>query len=119
MRMRVDMRMPETIVVYAGGHVHALDPMTGQTVWRTKLPKAWASSIGTVVIDADVVLAGVGGRVYCLDVTDGRLLWTNDLPGMGLGMAAVATPETSASGAAQSAQHLANAQAAAIAATAG
>jgi len=34
---------------------------------------------------------------------------------MGLGMAAVATPETSANGAAQAAQQAANAQAAAVA----
>ncbi|MCA8913544.1 MAG: PQQ-binding-like beta-propeller repeat protein [Planctomycetes bacterium] len=115
MRLRVDMKMPEMIVAYVGGHVHSLDPMTGQTLWSTRLPKAYKQSIGTVVIDGDVVLAGVGGRIYCLDVIDGRILWLNELPGMGLGMAAVATPETSANGAAQAAQQAANAQAAAVA----
>ncbi|MCA8935077.1 MAG: PQQ-binding-like beta-propeller repeat protein [Planctomycetes bacterium] len=118
MRMRMDLNMPEMIIVYVGGHVHALDPMTGQTLWSTRLPKAYKQSIGTVVIDGDIALAGVGGRIYCLDVTDGRILWVNEMPGMGLGMAAVATPNTSANGAAQSAQQAANAQAAVAAAAA-
>ena len=117
MRMRVDMRMPEAVVVYVGGYVHALNPMTGDTVWSTKLPKAYKSSIGGAIIDGDVVLAGVGGRVYCLDITDGRLLWQNDMPGMGLGMVSVATPVTS-SESAQGAQQIANAQAASAAAAA-
>ena len=92
MRMRVDMRMPEAVIAYVGGRVFSLDPLTGKTIWETKLPKAYRSSIGGAIIDGDVVLAGVGGRVYCLDVTDGRILWQNDLPGMGLGMVSVATP---------------------------
>lgn len=119
MRMRIDMRMPEAIVVYVGGCVHALDPMTGQTRWSTSLPRAYKQSIGTVLIDGDVVLAGVGGRVYCLDIVDGRILWQNDMPSMGLGMVAVATPATSGNGSAQSAQQAANAQAAAAAAATG
>lgn len=95
MRMRVDMRMPEAVIAYVGGRVFSLDPLTGRTIWETKLPKAYRSSIGGTIIDGDVVLAGVGGRVYCLDITDGRILWQNDLPGMGLGMVSVSTPTVS------------------------
>jgi outer membrane protein assembly factor BamB len=116
MRMRINMQLPPAIVAYVGGFVHALDPLTGNTVWERKLPKAYKASIGTVLIDGDVVLAGVGGRVYCLDLSSGRVLWTNEMPGLGLGMVAVATPATSANGAAQAAQAAANAQAAAVAA---
>jgi outer membrane protein assembly factor BamB len=116
--MRVNLEMPRAIVAYAGGHVQALDPLTGQTIWSTNLPKAYKTSIGTVLIDGDMVLAGVGGRVYCLDITDGRLIWVNELPGMGFGMVALATPVTSADGPAQSAQQAANAQAASAAAIA-
>lgn len=117
MRMRIDMQMPEAVVVYVGGHVHAIDPMSGNTLWSTRLPKAYKQSIGTVLIEGDVVLAGVGGRVYCLDIYDGRVMWVNEMPGMGLGMVAVATPQSSANGAAQAAQQAANAQAAATAAS--
>jgi len=92
MRMRVDMRMPEAVIAYVGGRVFSLDPLTGKTIWETKLPKAYRSSIGGTIIDGDVVLAGVGGRVYCLDISDGRILWQNEMPGMGLGMVSVATP---------------------------
>jgi outer membrane protein assembly factor BamB len=115
--MRIDMQMPEAVVVYVGGHVHAIDPMSGNTLWSTRLPKAYKQSIGTVLIEGDVVLAGVGGRVYCLDIYDGRVMWVNEMPGMGLGMVAVATPQSSANGAAQAAQQAANAQAAATAAS--
>lgn len=115
MRMRVDMRMPEAVIAYVGGHVFSLDPLTGKTIWETKLPKAYRTSIGGAIIDGDVVLAGVGGRVYCLDITDGRLLWMNEMPGLGLGMVSVATPAGS-SDSAQGAQQIANAQAAAEAA---
>ncbi|MCB9895864.1 MAG: PQQ-binding-like beta-propeller repeat protein [Planctomycetes bacterium] len=118
MRMRMDMRMPEAIVVYVGGHVHAVEPMSGQTLWSTRLPKTYKQSIGTVLVEGDVVLAGVGGRLYCLDIYDGRLIWMNEMPGMGLGMVAVATPAGSANGSAQAAQQAANAQAAATAAVA-
>ena len=115
MRMRIDMRMPEAIIVYVGGNVCALEPMTGETVWSTKLPKAYKTSIGTVLVEGDVVLAGVGGRVYCLSLQDGRLMWMNDMPRAGLGMVAVATPLSSANGAAQSAQAAAEAAARAAA----
>lgn len=116
MRMRIDMQLPPAIVAYVGGAVHALDPLTGKSIWHKKLPKAYKTSIGTVLIDGDIVLAGVGGRVYCLELASGRLLWTNEMPGLGLGMVAVATPATSANGTAQAAQQAAaNAQAAAVA----
>ena len=117
MRMRNSLGMPEHIVVYVGGWVHSLNPLDGKTLWETKLPKAYQSSLGSVVIDGDVVLAGVGGRVYCLDVQDGRLLWQNDMPGLGLGMVSLATPNASASSAAE--QQSANAQAAAVSANIG
>lgn len=115
MRMRVDMRMPEAVIAYVGGRVFSLDPLTGETIWETKLPKAYRASIGGAIIDGDVVLAGVGGRVYCLDITDGRILWMNEMPGLGLGMVSVATPAVS-SDPSQAAQQIANAQAAAAAA---
>jgi outer membrane protein assembly factor BamB len=110
------MNMPEMIVVYVGGHVHSLDPLTGNTLWKTRLPKAYRNSIGTLLIEGDVVLAGAAGRVYCLDISDGRILWVNEMRWMGLGMVAVATPNGSADGSSQAAQQAANGQAAAAAA---
>lgn len=91
MRPRLNLNMPEVVVAYVGGEVHALDPLNGATLWCTALPKAYRQSTGTVLVEGDVVLAGVGGRLYCLDLTDGRILWVNDFPGRGLGMVAMAT----------------------------
>ncbi|MHC4839733.1 MAG: outer membrane protein assembly factor BamB family protein [Planctomycetota bacterium] len=118
MRIRSNLNFPEEIYAYVGGHIHAINPYTGETVWQTRLPKAYKSSIGTVIVDGDIVLAGVGGYLHALDKMDGRLLWTNEFKSMGLGIVGIATRASSADGSAQAAQQQANAQAAAVAAAA-
>lgn len=119
MRLRMDMQVPEIVVVLIRGRVMGLEPKTGRTLWETKLPKTYGSYIGTVMIDGDLVLAGVAGRIHALDVRDGRLLWTNDMPGLGHGMVAMATPSASANGAAQAVQQAAGYTAAVTGAAAG
>lgn len=104
MRMRTNLNMPEYLVAYVGGHIHAIDGLRGTTLWSTKLSGAYKASVGSVMLDGDVVLAGVGGRVYCLDINDGRVLWVNELPGMGLGMVSLATRNGHSDEAAQAAQ---------------
>jgi outer membrane protein assembly factor BamB len=89
------MKLPKALVVYVGGHVHAIYPETGHTAWSTRLPKAYKASTGTVLIEGDIIVAGVGGRVYCLDLSDGRILWINQMPGLGLGMVSMATTRQS------------------------
>ena len=98
MRLRLNMEMPQALAVYVGGHIHAIYPDTGDTAWSTKLPKAYKSSTGTILIEGDVVIAGVGGRVYCLDLSDGRILWINQMRRMGLGMVSMATTRQNTGG---------------------
>jgi outer membrane protein assembly factor BamB len=65
-------------------HVAALDPQTGEELWRTRLPKC--SAIGepvTMVIKDGRLYVGSYGQVWCLDQRDGTLLWRNGLPKLG------------------------------------
>lgn len=66
-----------------GGHVLALDPATGEEVWRRKLQ---AHSFQTILRRGDRVFAGVGGELWCLDAATGEILWTNKLKGLGMGL---------------------------------
>jgi outer membrane protein assembly factor BamB len=75
--------------VYIGikGRVLALDRVTGEEVWRTKLQSASVMTLG--LIDGQL-FAGVNGELYCLDAADGKVLWRNRLRGLGTGFLAIA-----------------------------
>jgi outer membrane protein assembly factor BamB len=103
MRPPNHMTFPERVVVYVGGHVVSLDPVSGTTIWKTKLPKCYKHSIGTVLMDGDIVIAGVGGYVFALNIEDGAILWQNDMPRLGHGMISIATPSAAADSAAAAA----------------
>ena len=70
------------------GEVIALDRTTGQEVWHAKLT---GGDFVNLLLDKDRLIATTKGKVFCLDVATGQLLWRNDLPGMGLGLASIAT----------------------------
>ncbi len=63
-------------------HVAALDPRTGEELWRTKLPHSGGAVVALLIGQAHV-FAGHAGRVYCLDKRLGSILWENNLPRMG------------------------------------
>ncbi len=63
-------------------HVAAIDPRTGEEMWRTKLPKGAASHPVTLLIKGQQIYAGHHGHVFCLNRRDGTILWHNDLPRM-------------------------------------
>jgi hypothetical protein len=63
-------------------HVAALDPHTGDELWRTKLPHG-GGSVVTLVIKGQHLFVGHAGHAYCLDKRSGQILWENGLPGMG------------------------------------
>lgn len=70
------------------GTVSALDPASGQEVWRTKL--STGSIFGgtyrqdvNVIEDGGIVIAGVNGYVFGLNAQTGQVLWYNELTGMG------------------------------------
>ena len=91
-----------------GGHVVALDPASGQELWRTKIKD---SSVTTIWSVGQRIYAGSQGEVFCLDAAVGHVLWHNKLKGLGQGVVAFPGSEPEAAAA------VAAAQAAAIAAT--
>jgi len=71
-------------VLYIGTnrHVAAIDPKTGEEVWRTKLPLS-TGAVVTILIQGRRLLVGAGGHLFCLDRGTGEIIWKNDLPKMG------------------------------------
>ena len=75
-------RSKHGLIIGVGGHVLAIDPGTGEELWRTKLK---GGSIVTVRETAKRIYAGVTGELWCLDRASGEILWHNKLKGLGLG----------------------------------
>jgi outer membrane protein assembly factor BamB len=63
-------------------YVAAVDPRTGEELWRTKLPHA-GTAIVTVLVGKAYLFVGHAGHVYCLDKRLGSIIWENGLPRMG------------------------------------
>jgi outer membrane protein assembly factor BamB len=77
------------LYIGVGGHVVAINPGTGEEIWRRKLR---ASTFVTVQATGDVVLAGAAGELFCLDATTGTIRWRNRLKGLGTGLVALGGP---------------------------
>jgi outer membrane protein assembly factor BamB len=73
------------LYIGVGGHVVAINPSTGEEIWRRKLR---ASTFVTVQVAGDAVLAGAAGELFCLDATTGTIRWRNRLKGLGMGLVA-------------------------------
>jgi len=71
------------LYIGTNAHVVALDPWTGDELWRTKLPRCLTGAIVSLTVKHHLLFAGAAGRVWCLDKRDGRVLWQNNLPGLG------------------------------------
>lgn len=72
------------LYIGTNGHVVALDPWTGNELWRTKLPRCGGmGQIVSITIKHHLLFAGASGRAWCLDKRDGRVLWQNNLPRLG------------------------------------
>jgi outer membrane protein assembly factor BamB len=78
-------RMRDYTIIGVGSHVVAVDPMSGDEAWRTKLK---TSGFVTVSVSGNRVLAGAGGELFCLDRSTGEMIWRNKLKGLGLGVIA-------------------------------
>lgn len=83
-------------VIYLGikGTVLALNRITGQEIWRTKLK---GQSYVNLVIENDNIYATTQGEIFCLETHTGKLRWHNQLKGMGFGLVSIATHESSQS----------------------
>jgi outer membrane protein assembly factor BamB len=78
-------RVNDRLFLGVGGHVVAIDPATGEEIWRTKLK---STTVTTVWADGKRVYGGAQGELFCLDAASGSLLWHNKLTGLGMGIVA-------------------------------
>ena len=100
-------RNQKRMYIGVGSHVVAIDPTTGNELWRTKLK---TSQFVTISVSERNIFAGAGGELFCLDATTGEILWRNKLKGLGWGLVSFGSPSDVAAAAA-----IAAAQAAAAA----
>ena len=99
------------LYVGLGGHVVAIDPVTGAEIWRRKLR---ASSFVTIAVEPDAIYAGANGELFCLDRATGAIRWHNKLKGLGTSVVAFGASDATTTAAAA---HAAQAAAAAAAAS--
>ena len=75
------------LVIGSNGFVSAVDPASGQEIWRRQLQTGIFTSTGgadvSVLVRGDIVFAGAAGHLFCLSTHTGEILWSNELPGMG------------------------------------
>ena len=78
-------RARDRLFLGVGGHVVAIDPATGDEIWRTRLK---STTVTTVWSDGKRVYGGAQGELFGLDAASGNLLWHNKLKGLGMGIVA-------------------------------
>jgi outer membrane protein assembly factor BamB len=77
--------LKDRLFIGIGGRVVALDPMTGQELWRQRLA---SSGVATVAIIGEGLYGAAAGELFRLDPATGQILWQNKLEGLGLGVVA-------------------------------
>jgi outer membrane protein assembly factor BamB len=75
------------LYIGCNGHVSAIDPSSGNEVWRTPLSTGVFSSAShqdvCILEHEGKVYAGCYGHLFSLDANTGDILWKNDLTGLG------------------------------------
>jgi outer membrane protein assembly factor BamB len=82
------MQTVNPLVIGSNGAVAAIDPASGNILWKTVLKtgniiSATSRSDISVVVQGSVIFAGGSGHLFCLDLDTGRVLWHNPLKGFG------------------------------------
>ena len=77
--------LKDRLFIGIGGRVVALDPATGEELWRQKLA---TSGPATIAIVGEALYGAAAGELSRLDPATGRVLWTNKLERLGLGVVA-------------------------------
>lgn len=79
-------RVNERLFIGSNGHVCAIDPSSGNEIWRTRLQEgiltATQSGDVSVLVRGDVVFAGCQGHLFALAAATGEHLWHNELKGL-------------------------------------
>lgn len=77
----------ERLYIGSNGHVAAIDPNSGDELWRTRLSEgifAATKHQDVCVLEHEGrVFAGCHGHLFCLDAATGNVLWHNELTGFG------------------------------------
>ncbi len=71
----------EPLYVGTNRFIVAIDPRTGEELWRAKLDAD--RGVVALLIRDRYLFAGCSGYVYCLNRHDGAILWKNTLPRTG------------------------------------
>jgi outer membrane protein assembly factor BamB len=74
-------RKYDRLYIGVGGHAVAIDPSSGEEIWRTKLKGAM---FVTIHQRGSEVYAGANGELFCLSADTGEIIWHNKLKGLGL-----------------------------------
>jgi outer membrane protein assembly factor BamB len=83
------MSLADYVYVGFAKNVVALDRATGSLKWQWKIPKGRAYP--ALLVDGEQLFVSAMGYTYCLNAYTGRLVWENNLPGLGTGVACIAT----------------------------
>lgn len=83
------MQLSDLIFVAFGDRVVALQRDTGELFWQWEAPKG--NVYPALLLDGDRLIVSVMGYTYCLDPATGTPMWRNDLPGLGTGVASLAS----------------------------
>jgi outer membrane protein assembly factor BamB len=77
----------DAILIGIRGTVLALDPASGDELWRITLKGA--DFVNVTLLDGRI-LAATKGELFALDPATGQILWQNKLQGLGLGFVTIA-----------------------------
>jgi len=89
------MIIQDLVLVERNGRVAAMETSTGETLWEFRSPKG--GGYVNLLVDRNLVIAGVNGYIYGLDPKTGDQLWFNELKGYGVGVTSLATLSGSSS----------------------
>jgi outer membrane protein assembly factor BamB len=95
-------RKSDRLYIGIGGHVVAIDPSSGEEIWRTNLK---GRTMFVTLMERDGrIYGGANGELFCLDRDSGEIVWHNKLKGLGLGLVSFSgTDQTAAASAAAAA----------------
>ena len=78
--------MNEHLFIGSNGNVCAIDPQTGNEVWRTRLQEGVFNATHlqdvSVLVRDRIVYAGCQGHLFALAADSGQVLWHNELKGL-------------------------------------
>jgi hypothetical protein len=87
--MQNGLALVNLVFVSFGQYVTALDRRTGVTIWTWTAPHG--KDYATVLVDGNQLIVSVMGYTYAINPLTGETLWENRLPGLGTGVACIAS----------------------------